>query len=386
MDFLKRTWAEIHLNRIDNNINNYKSILSQENELLCVVKASCYGHSDKGICPHLENNLGVKWFAVSNEEEALRLREMGIKGEIIILGYTPPEVIPKLLENNIIQTVTEYSYAYELSKYAKTPIRCHIAIDTGMTRIGLRGTTESICNEIEQIISLKSLSVEGIFTHYSVADSDEVEDYNYTTKQTEVFFSVVDELKKRGINLPHTHCLNSAGGLYHKNNQSTLARLGIILYGLMPNTSKALPFKAEPVMDLKAVISQVKTIEADTFVSYGRTYKTSEKTILATISCGYADGYPRDLSNKGEVIIHGKRAKITGRVCMDQFMCDVTHIENVKAGDVATLIGTEKNETITADEIADLIGTIGYEIVCQITSRVPRVIMNNNEIIEVCRI
>ncbi|MGN0623806.1 MAG: alanine racemase [Oscillospiraceae bacterium] len=380
MDYLKRSWAEIHLDRLDENIGNFKALLAPQNQLLCVVKASCYGHSDFGICPHLQNDLGVKWFAVSNEEEGIRLRKMGITGEILILGYTPPEAAPLLARFNIIQAVTEYSYAYKLSQFSGgNTIRCHIAIDTGMTRIGLRGTPQHICEEFEKISRLDRISAEGIFTHYAAADSDDPSDIEYTNAQTEQFFEVKRLIEERGLTLSQAHCLNSAGGIYHTDSRSTLARLGIVLYGLMPNPDYPLPFKAKPVMDMKAVVAQVKTIEPDTYVSYGRTYRSEKPVKLATITCGYADGYPRALSNKGWVLIHGKRAPITGRVCMDQFMCDVTDIDGVCAGDVATLIGTDGGETITADDIARLTGTIGYEIVCGISSRVPRVIYNNGK-------
>jgi alanine racemase len=380
MNYLKRAWAEIHLDRLEKNLISYKSRLCPENELMCVVKAFCYGHSDEALCPYLENRLGVRWFAVSNEIEALRLRKMGIKGEILILGYTPPEAADILYENNIIQAVTEYSYARLLSQHSNGGvIRCHAAVDTGMTRIGVRGTTEEICTELEKISALPGISLEGIFTHYAAADSMEPDDLTYTQAQTDSFFKVYDELCSRGIKLEQAHCLNSAGGIYHKNHRSTLARLGIILYGLMPSTSSPLPFELSPVMELKAAVSQVKTVEPGVCVSYGRTYRTDKPTVLATITCGYADGYPRALSNKGYVIIHGKRAPIAGRICMDQFMCDVTDIENVRPGDTAILIGSEGEESCTADDIADLIGTIGYEIVCQVSARVPRVIYENSD-------
>lgn len=384
MHYLKRTWAEINLDNLRTNIDNYKKYLGNKTELLCVVKANCYGHCDDAVVPYLEKELGVKWFAVSNICEGIKLRKLGIKGEILILGYTPPQEAEKLSEYNIIQACTEYRYAVDLSKYANGKnIRLHIAIDTGMTRIGFRGDTSEICSEIEKIISIEGISAEGIFTHFAVADSNDNDDNEYTQKQAEKIIAVDDELKNRGIELKHCHFLNSAGGVYHYNSRSSLARLGIILYGLMPNPQKALPFNPLPVMSLKSCISQVKTVEKDICVSYGRTYITKDKTVLATITCGYADGYPRLLSNIGEVIINGQRAKITGRVCMDQFMCDVTHIPDVKAGDTVTLIGTEGNETITADDIAEAIGTIGYEIVCGITARVPRIIVKGGQKTEV---
>ncbi len=377
MNYLKRAWAEIHLDRLIFNAENYKALLPDSTELMCVVKASCYGHSDTAICPVLQNELGVKWFAVSNEEEAVRLRKMGITGEILILGYTPPEATPLLAEYNIIQAVTDYEFACALNSCSNgKKIRCHVAIDTGMTRIGLRGEAEKIADDFEKISALENISAEGIFTHYSSADSEEYSDIEYTKLQTEKFFAVKSAIESRGLTLAQAHCLNSAGGVYHSNPQSTLARLGIILYGLYPNPDCPLPFTPKPVMDLKACVSQVKTVEEGVSVSYGRTYTTKKLTKIATITCGYADGYPRALSNKGEVIIHGKRAKIIGRVCMDQFMCDVSEIPEVKSGDTATLIGCEGGERITADDIGKLTGTIGYEIVCGISQRVPRVVQN----------
>lgn len=384
MHYLKRTWAEISLDNLRLNVENYKKYLGEKTQLLCVVKANCYGHCDDAVVPYLENELGIKWFAVSNVCEAIKLRQDGIKGEILILGYTPFDEAEKLSDYNIIQACTEYDYAVKLSQHSNgKTIRLHVAIDTGMTRIGLRGKVCDICDDIERISSLDNIKVEGIFTHFAVADSNEPDDDKYTKDQSEMIIAVDDELKKRGISLEQCHFLNSAGGVYHYSDKSNLARLGIILYGLMPNPAKALPFKPEPVMSLKSCVSQVKTVEKDVSVSYGRTYKTSDATKLATITCGYADGYPRALSNVGDVIINGKRAKITGRVCMDQFMCDVTDIDDVKVGDVVTLIGSDGKETITADDIADMTGTIGYEIVCGISQRVPRVIIKDGREIAV---
>ncbi len=384
MYYLKRTWAEIDLDALKENYCSYRKLIGNETDILCVVKANCYGHCDNAVAPMLEQELGVKWFAVSNIIEAEHLREIGIKGEILILGYTPVSEAENLVKYNIIQACTEYDYAKELNNQnTKKPVRLHIALDTGMTRIGFRGEVSDICDKIEQINAMENLSTEGIFTHFAVADSNEPDDDTYTINQAEKITAVYDELLKRGIKLKHCHYLNSAGGVYYYSNKSTLARLGIILYGLMPNPQKPLSFKPRSVMTLKSVVSQVKTVESNVSVSYGRTYKTTKPTKLATICCGYADGYPRKLSNIGYVLINGHKAKITGRVCMDQFMCDVTEIDNVKAGDTATLIGTEASETITADDIADMTGTIGYEIVCGIAPRVPRVIIKNGQEIDV---
>ena len=381
MSYLKRAWAETHLDRVKANIENFKKFLSTETELLCVVKANCYGNGDDAIVPYLENELDVKWFAVSNIEEAIHLREIGIKGEILILGYTPPEYAKELSRYNIIQAVTDENHANELSEYsdADSSVRVHCALDTGMTRIGVyENNISRACDVIERISEMNGISLEGIFTHFAAADSDNAEDIDYTQKQAETITAVADELKNRNIMLKQIHFLNSAGGIYHSDGQSTLARLGIIMYGLKPNASMNVPFKLEPVMDFKACVSKVKKVDSNVCVSYGRTYKTQKPTEIATITVGYADGYPRFLSNKGEVLICGKRAKIIGRVCMDQIMCDVTGM-NVKAGDVATLIGTDGDETITADDIAGIGLTIGYEVICNISKRVPRVIFNEGK-------
>ena len=369
MNCLRRCWAEIDLSAIKYNIEQYRTCLKGGTELLCVVKANCYGHSDKIVVPYLER-LGIKWFAVSNLIEAEHLRALGVDGEIIILGYTPEENADDLIRYNIIQACTEYTYAQKLNESASVGrVRLHIAIDTGMTRIGLHGDAKTDADDIQKIMALENVSVEGMFTHYAVADCADEDSIAYTKAQTEKILAVDEELKGRGVSLKCVHFLNSAGGVYHTNEKSALARLGIILYGLYPDPSNPLPFEPKPVMTLKAVVSQVKYIEAGTDVSYGRTFTADKRIKLATVTAGYADGFPRALSNKGEVIIKGTRCKIVGRICMDQFMCDVSALDDVQAGDVATLFGRE----ITADDIAGLTGTIGYEIVCGIAERVPRV-------------
>ena len=369
MNCLRRCWAEIDLGNISHNIEQYRRYLKGGTELLCVVKANCYGHSEKLVVPHLEK-LGIRWYAVSNLIEAEHLRSLGVKGEILILGYTPEENADDLIRFNIIQACTELAYAEKLSKSAKTgKVRMHVAIDTGMTRIGLHGSAAEDADEIQKIMALDNVQVEGMFTHYAVADCADEDSKAYTKSQTERILAVDEELKKRGVALSCVHFLNSAGGVYHSNEKSALARLGIILYGLYPDPATPLPFEPKPVMTLKAVISQVKYIEAGTTVSYGRTFTADKRIKLATVTAGYADGFPRALSNKGEVIIKGVRCPIVGRICMDQFMCDVSALDDVGEGDVATLFGSE----ITADDIAKQVGTIGYEIVCGIAERVPRI-------------
>lgn len=372
---LNRAWAEIHLSRLKRNIEKCRSLIEPPCELMCVVKANCYGHGIDDIIPFMQDSCGVDWFAVSNLVEAIELRDLGISGEILILGYTPPQNAPELVTYDIIQAVTEYDYAKELSRNCpvKEKIRVHIAVDTGMTRIGVRAHgTEAVCDEISRIVGLERIEVEGIFTHLSVADSSDQSDIDFTKAQIEMICEVKKELNKHLIVVKYMHFLNSAAATYHFDSRSDLARFGIMLYGLHPDINNMLPVSLEPVMELKACVAQVKTVEAGIPISYGRTFVTEKETKIATVTIGYADGYPRLLSGKAEVLVHGKRAKILGRVCMDQLMIDVSHIDCVKAGDTVTLFGIDGEEEITADELAASYGSIGYELVCGISPRVPR--------------
>lgn len=374
MEFLKRCWAEINTQNIKYNCNEYKKYIGSSTELLCVVKAAAYGHDDEIVAPYLQNELGFKWFAVSNINEAVRLRRFGIKGEILILGYTPPKYADELVNENIIQACTELDHALRLSENCtRGKVRIHSAVDTGMTRIGLEGDIGECCDALEEMSRLPNITLEGIFTHYAVADGTDEESDKYTIAQTNKILGVAEECERRGIKLEQVHFLNSAGGIYYNNEKSTLARLGIIMYGLYPNPEKSLPFKPKPALEFKSAISQIKLIEKGTTVSYGRTYTADKQIKLATVTAGYADGYPRLLSNIGEVLIRGCRCRITGRICMDQFMCDVTDVPNVSVDDEVVLIGSSGDETITADDIAKLTGTIGYEVICDISHRVPRV-------------
>ena len=372
--YLKRAWAEISLSALEKNIRAIKSTLFRETSLMAVIKANAYGHGEDGILKKL-CECGVKYFAVSNLDEAVSVRSHCPEGEILILGYTPPEFADELVENNIIQGVLSLDYAGELCKNAKAAVRCHIKIDTGMGRIGLKYRAPEECAvEIRNILSLDKLSVEGLYTHFAAADADDEESCEYTERQADFIIRTYDLLKSEGIVLPHLHFLNSAGLCYHNNKRSTLARAGIIMDGLHPNYPLKLPIEVEPVMTLKAVVSQVKELGKGDSVSYGRIYRAPEDNIrAATVTVGYADGYSRLLSEKAEVLVNGKRCPVIGRICMDQLVLDVSHAGNVREGDIVTLIGRDGNEEITADELASLYGTIGYEVVCGISKRVPRI-------------
>ena len=292
--------------------------------------------------------------------------------ECVIATHTDTETVHSHIIVNAVDPITGKKLQFGKAEYA--------AMKDEVNRIGKEhGETDKIYGELKEISQLENISLEGIFTHYAVADSLREQDEKYTKAQTEKILAVADKCEAEGLHLDKVHFLNSAGGVYYYNERSSLARLGIILYGLYPDPAKALPFEPKPAMEFKAAVAQVKYIDNGTDVSYGRTYTANGKVKLATVTAGYADGYPRALSNKGYVLINGKKCPITGRICMDQFMCDVTEVEDVKAGDEAVLIGAQGNEKITADDIGKMTGTIGYEIVCGISARVPRVISRHGE-------
>ena len=389
-NFLRRAWAEVHLDRLSGNLAALRSLINEDKtQIACVVKANAYGHDDGNVAAFLETQ-GVSFFAVSNIKEAENIRRSGVKGEILILGHTPAEYANELAEFDIIQAAVSLGYARELSEAAVNAgvrVKIHMAVDTGMGRIGVCASDSSsintAANDICSAAKLDGIILDGAFTHYAAADSLDEDDIAYTDAQTERFFAVCDRVKENGVSLRHTHCLNSAGGAFRYNDRSTLVRFGIMLYGLKPDRSLEMPVKLTPVMDLKAAVSYVKPVKAGSFVSYGRTYRADRDIIAATIPIGYADGYSRSLSGKGYVLINGKKAPIIGRICMDQLMADVTDIDGVSEGTEVTLLGTDGNETVTADDLAAMYGTIGYEIICGISKRIPRVIYKNGEISDV---
>lgn len=376
---LHRAWAEIDLSALEHNVRCIQEILPEHTDFMAVVKADAYGHGDEGICTALRQ-MGIHWFAVSNLEEALAVRQYCPDSEIFILGYTPPELAQELTAHNIIQGVMSAEYAHALAANAGTePVRCHIKLDTGMGRIGFRSNDPQACvEEILPLFSLPQLKIEGLYTHFAVADCpNDAESTAYTDEQERRILAVYDLLADSGHKLPHLHFMNSAATVYRPNPRCTLARVGIILYGLLPNYPVPVPLPLKPVMTLKSVISHIKEAEKGDCISYGRTYTIPHTSRIATVTIGYADGYARLLSNKAYALVHGVACPIVGRVCMDQLMLDISEVkEPVQPGDEVTMFGTEGNTTITADELAAFYGTIGYEVVCGISKRVPRVMIN----------
>lgn len=375
----KRSWIEINLSQLRKNYLLYKKSLKADAEIMAVIKADAYGHGDVQVA-RLLSECGVHMFAVSNIDEAVGLREAGIQGEILILGYTSVFYAKTLWYHDLTQAIVSEEYAKALAE-TSMKIKCQFAIDTGMNRIGLDGDNAEECERI--IRNYKdSLNLTGIFTHLCVADTDTPECKEFTVGQINKFKAVAERIID--LNLPYMHCCNSAGGLFYLKDDEMfrhigrVVRLGIILYGLKPDDNNELPDGIEPAMEWKSQISMVKDVHSGETIGYGRTYRVDKESRIATVTTGYADGLNRLLSNKGFVMINGNKAPIVGRVCMDQTLVDVTGIPNVKMGTRVTLIGKSGGLVYTADDMAHDLGTIGYEIICNITKRVQRFYVNSN--------
>jgi len=366
MSLDKRSWVEINLDCVLRNLEYFKKIQKSNRDIMAVVKADAYGHGDQIIAKLLSEN-GVRNFAVSNIDEAIHLRKAGTQGNILILGYTPIERAEDLITFDVTQALLSEEYADRLVS-TNLPIKCQFAIDTGMRRIGLNADYPAECEKTIRRYADK-LKLNGIFTHLCVADTPTQDEF--TKKQIRLFEDVVSRISD--LRLPYCHCMNSAGGLWHHSDLSCFVRLGIILYGLKPDYMNVLPAGIEPVLSWKSVVSMVKNVKPGDTIGYGRSFIVEHPMKIATIPTGYADGYPRLLSNKGYVLINGCKAPIVGRICMDQMMVDVTDIPEVEYESEVVLIGKNGDEVVTADDLAHLIGTIGYEIVCGINKRVGRV-------------
>lgn len=367
-----RVVAEVNLNAIKHNYYEIRKHVPKEVEVMAIVKADAYGHGSKEVA-NLLQTVGVNRFAVAIVKEGEELRKSGITSPILVLGYTPRADIHALLENDLTQTVFSYDMAKILSDEAGKlgkKVNVHIKVDTGMGRIGFLSSPQSI-EEVKRIAALPNLNMEGIFTHFSTADE---EDASYTKKQWDIFEGFLTELRQVGIELPVIHAANSAAIMCHTYADLNVVRPGIILYGYYPShylNGKVLDLI--PAMTLKTQIVYIKELPEGHYVGYGRKYCTTHKTKIATIPVGYADGYSRNLGNKGRVLIRGQYAPIVGNICMDQFMVDVTNIDNVSLEDEVVLFGKQGEQEISVEEIASLLGTINYEIVCMIGKRVPRI-------------
>lgn len=367
----ERTYVTIDLEAFRRNIRNIYA--GSKVPLIAVLKADGYGHGAVRLAEELEQFSFVWGYAVATIEEAVELREAGLKKRILILGYVFPAAYETLIRYQVTPTIFDTESAELLCKEAKKQnqtIPVHIKVDTGMSRIGLPAAEEGI-EIVKRIAASEMLTVEGIFTHLARADEKNPDP---TQRQIGCFSKFCRDLEKEGIVVPLKHCANSAGIIGFESAKMELVRAGIIIYGLMPSDEVSTDVIAlRPVLSWKSAVTYVKTLPAGVPVSYGGTYITTGETVVATIPVGYGDGYPRLLSNQGAVLIRGKRAPIIGRVCMDQFMVDVTKIKGVRRGDMVTLIGRDQEAEIRMEELAELCGTINYEIACNINKRVPRI-------------
>lgn len=382
MEYLKRSWAEIDLDNALYNFNKIKE-LAAGRSIMPVIKADAYGHGADVLAELYEQN-DADGFAVSNINEAIKLRKYGIKKPILVMGYTPVDFVVQLYAFNVTQAVFCKEYAECLSKAAKEDnvvIKVHMKADTGMGRIGFDFRNDFFAgyNELTSCLKLPNLEVEGIFTHYSSADSIDEGDVQYSDMQYNRFNTLVKRLNADGHSFKYVHCCNSAATALRSSAEGNLIRPGIILYGNSPADGLDLNCDLKPVMSVKTKVSMVKEITADQAISYGRIFVSDKPMKVATLPIGYADGYPRALSNCGKVIINGKFAPVVGRICMDQLMIDISDIEGVEIGTVATVIGEENGLQITFDEIADATGTIAYETMCNISIRLPRIYIKNGK-------
>ena len=375
-----RVYAEINLDAMCSNVSQALERMKPA-KLMAIIKTDAYGHGAVRSAKALDE-IGVYAFGVATPGEALELRRAEIKNSILILGYVFEEYFDRMIENDIDLALFDLNTAKLLNSHAEKlgkKARVHIKADTGMGRIGFQPCDES-AEIIKEIAALNNIEIDGMFTHFACADSKDKASVN---RQIERFTNFVAKVKSEGVSLPIVHCYNSASIVDFDKPLFDMVRCGIITYGLEPSDEVSKTnIKLQKVMSIKSHVAYVKKVGAGFTVSYGSTYVTDKETEIATIPVGYGDGYPRTLSNKGMVLIGGHFAKIIGRVCMDQVMVDVTGL-GVSRGDEVILMGSDGENSITAEEIGDLSGRFNYELVCDINKRVPRVYIKNGEIIAV---
>ncbi|KHD37734.1 alanine racemase [Clostridium acetobutylicum] len=378
---IRPVWAEIDLDNIAYNMQQIRRC-SKSDEIIGVVKADAYGHGAVDVAPVLLEN-GANRLAVAVISEAVELRKSGIQCPIMILGYTPLSLVDSIIKYSIEQTVFSYDYAEKLSEAARQKnitLRIHIALDTGMGRIGFLPTEESVW-EVYKISKLSNIIIEGIFSHFSTSDETNKE---YTYAQLKKFDWFYNELKKKNIKINIRHIGNSAAIMELPETHFEATRPGIILYGYYPsNEVDKNKLNLKPIMTLKTNVVHIKKMMPGEYVSYGRKFKCERESIIATLPVGYADGYTRMLSGKAKVIINGNYAPVIGRICMDQCMIDITDLPSVQVGDEVVIMGESDDKKFTADDMAEIIGTINYEVICMISKRVPRVYIKNGEVVKI---
>lgn len=372
---LRPVWAEINLDNYRHNIKVIKKRYP-DTKVMAVVKADGYGHGAVQVAEAALRG-GAERLAIAIVDEGIELRQAGFEVPIQILGGTGEEQLEQVVDYDLIQTVFELEIVKKLSKIAgqkDKKVKVHLKVDTGMGRVGVR--PEEAAEMAEAILKIPNIELEGLMTHFATADE---EDKSYTMQQAQGYRLALKEIEEKGIDIPVKHVANSATLIDLPDLKYDMIRPGIISYGLWPSDQVSHQIDVKPVMEWKAEVIYVKEVPAGTGISYGKTYVTEEKTKVATLPLGYADGYSRHLSNKGQVLIKGQRADVIGRVCMDQFMVDVSHIDDINVGDEVVLLGKQGDDFISAEEMAEWIGTINYEVVCDVSKRVPRYYLKNRE-------
>lgn len=377
-----RVCANISLDAIRDNIKSGRALLPVGTKLMGVVKADAYGHGAVPVAKAIEDLVDV--YGVSMPEEGVELRKAGLTKPVVILGYTAPEMAELAIRYDITMAVFQSEIAAQYNEIAKKlnkKAKVHIKLDTGMSRIGYLCNEDSL-DDIEKIAGLSHVETEGMFTHFSKADET---DKSFAKKQLKQYMEFAKALEERGIMIPCKHVCNSAGIIDIPEGDLDMVRFGVTMYGMYPTdevSKERMP--VIPAMEVKTHIAYIKTLPPGVGISYSGTYVTEKETKVATLSVGYGDGYPRGLSNTGRVLIHGTSAPILGRICMDQCMVDVTHIPEAKQGDEVTLLGRDGKEFISAEEIGATVGnSFHYEVVCDISKRVPRIYYRDGKIVEI---
>lgn len=380
----RRVHADIDLDAVLFNFEQMNQNIPEKTKIMAVVKTDAYGHGAVPLAELMEPLENLWGFATATVDEALELRQAGITKPILILGYTFPECYSLIVEHEIRQTVFSYEMAKELSEEAvrqKKKAYVHVKLDTGMGRIGYQNA-EDAAKDAAKMKELPMLEMEGVFTHFANADTEQKE---LTYRQMEKFEKMIRAMEAEGAVFPLKHCANSAGIIESAGEQFNLVRAGIITYGMWPSEEvRKDAVRLKPILSLKSHVVYVKEIEAGTSISYGSTWTADCRRTIATVPVGYGDGYPRSLSNKGYVLIKGCKAPIVGRVCMDQLMVDVTEIpEQIQVGDRVTLIGKDGEQEITAEQLGELSGRFNYELMCDLGNRIPRIYYKDGKIKEI---
>ena len=368
----ERSWIEINTKNLEYNINQIKQIIPKTTQIMAVVKANAYGHDSIIISKKLQE-IGINDFAVATLSEAIKLRENNITGNILILGYTEPEELQKVIDNNIMQTIVDNDYAKSVLKAnLQGKLKCHVKINTGMNRIGEFYDNFTALSEIYQN---RALQIEGTFTHLCVSDSDKIEDINFTKEQINRFDKAIEFIKNQGLNPGKLHTQASYGTINYTNCKYDYVRMGILMYGINASYDCYNKYNVDfkPVMAVKSKVTSIKYINPEETVSYGRTFKADNKIKIASVGIGYADGVPRALSNILVVKINNKKYHQIGRICMDQLMVEINDEHPIAIGDEVTLIDPNESKDLTLEDWAKLTNTITDEIICQFTIRLKRI-------------